>query len=495
MISPVAPHSRAIAAGSAVAALGVLGVVLGAAAVVNPPIALAVVLGAIFIALASRNLAAGVTAFIVLIFFERLPGLPASQITAVKAAGLILVLAWLGHVAANRGSMPLLTRESPVVAYAAAALVGVALVSTLWAVNDELARSSALRLAQGPLLLLVVVSALRTPQHLRWMLGAYLAGAVATAVVGFGQTSADSADVGRLSGGIQDPNELAAALLPAVPIALFGMAVVTRRLVRVSLVAALLVLAASLFMTGSRGGLVGLGVMFVAAIFLSGPLRQQVVLGMLVVTAVAVIYYTLLAPPEVLWRLTHFSAEGGSGRTDLWSVALQMYHDHPFLGVASDNFEVVEPSYTFSSINLSTLGILDETKVVHNTYLHVLVELGVIGLVLFAIVILGAFVGGLGALRALRRSEDRKTEILARGLLIGFTGMLASYTFISGQYEKELWLLTGVAIGLRTLARGQAAEGALLDRGWTSSLLPLGPAESTARQLGPTFGTGGAVER
>jgi O-antigen ligase len=129
------------------------------------------------------------------------------------------------------------------------------------------------------------------------------------------------------------------------------------------------------------------------------------------------------------------------------------------LGVGVGNFQVLEPSYALLSINLSDIRlILDDPKVAHNTYLHVLVELGIIGLVCFTVIVLGAFLGGLRALKGLRTSGDRQTEILVRGVLIGMTGMLAAYTFISGQSEKQLWLGLGIMLSLSAVARAARAR-------------------------------------
>jgi O-antigen ligase len=431
-----------------------LGPMLGTAAVVKPTIALAVVLGGVFIALAMVDLAAGVAAFALLTFFERFPGIPASELSVVKAAGLTLIICWLAHMAAGQDAMPLLPRTNSIIAYAGAVLVVIGFASVLWAADAGVARTNALRLVQGPILLLIVFSAVQTSRHFRWVLWAYFAGAVATAVVGIGKTPADAADVGRLSGGIRDPNELAAALLPAIPIGLFALAIVRDRLARWALTVGLLVILASLFMTGSRGGLIGLGTMAIAAIILAGPLRQQVVFGVLMTTGVAVAYYTLFAPPAVLWRLTNFTAEGGSGRTDLWSVAMAMFRDHPLLGVGAGNFQVLEPSYALSSINLSDVQfIVDAPRWVHNTYLHVLVELGIVGFICFSVVVIGSLISGFKSLRRVARTAERDTEILARGFLIGVIGMLTAFVFLTAQYEKELWLLLGLTLALRTVSR------------------------------------------
>lgn len=432
-----------------------LAALVGASAVVSPVAALAVAIGLVFVGVALHNLAAALSLFVLLTFFEQIPGLQGG-FTLVKVAGGVLVLAWLLLVANRSRPVALLTRDHPLVAYSAVAFASLALASMLWAADATAARDDALRLAQGIVLLFVVYSAIRDPRELRWIFWAYVAGAVLTAVVGLVQTSPEGADVadGRLTGGIRDPNQLAAVLVPALAFATFGLAAVRSALGRWILACAAALIALALFMTESRGGLVALGVTLLAVLLLSGPLRPQALAVVFVVAAAGVAYYTLVAPPESLQRVTQFAAGGGTGRTDLWSIGLEMYGDHPAFGVGAGNFRVVEPSYAAETTNVSRVEfILDTPKGAHNTYLHVLTELGAVGLLLFLTLIGGALVSGLRAVAACARAGRREAEVLARAFVVGLLGVLAAYFFISAQFEKQLWLLLGVALALSTVAK------------------------------------------
>jgi O-antigen ligase len=440
----------------AAVAVGGIAAVLGAAAVISPFLALTAVVGLAFTAIVFRDLAAGLALFVVLTFFERIPGFDGGGLTGVKLAGGVLAAAWLLQAARRRSEAPLLFREHPLLAFAALALGGLAFASMLWAADSGEARANAFRLAQGILLLFIVFSAIRERRHLRWVAWAYVAGAFLTAVVGLSTTSPESfdSDAARLTGGIEDPNELAALLVPALALASFGLAAVRGALVRWLLVCCVLVCAVALFMTESRGGLVALGVAFLATLALAGPLRPQAFAVLLSIAALGVGYYTLYAPPEALDRVTHFAAGGGTGRTDLWSVALEMSKDEPVLGVGAGNFPVVEPGYAVATLNLERVEfVVDTPKVTHNTYLHVLTELGAVGLALLAALVVGTLAAARRAIRALAREGDRRTEVLARGLTVGILGMLAAFVFISAQYEKQLWLLLGLAAALTTIAR------------------------------------------
>jgi O-antigen ligase len=452
---------------------------LAAMSVLLPVGALALVFGLAFVAITLRNFTWGVALFTIVTFFDGLPGVGAFGSTAAKAAGAVLAMAWLLRVANRTESAPLLTRAQPVVAYSAVFFVGWGFVSAFWAENSGSAMSSWVRLVLNVLLLFIVYSAVRTGGDLRLIVGAYIAGAALTAVVGLaGGTSSESfspyPEPGRLSGGIRDPNELAAVLVPALVFAAFLYASRSGALTRWALASATLLFTVALFLTNSRGGLVALGVTFVAAFVLAGPIRARVVVVILIVGAVGFSYYSLVAPPEQLQRLTHFSSGGGTGRQDLWAVAVRMYRDHPIQGIGIGNFETVEPRYAYTAVELRHPElIVDTPKVAHNTYLHVLTELGAVGALALAIVILGALLAVRRAYHAFGSRGDLELEVIARGILIGTIGMLAAFTFISAQYQKQLWLLLGLAAATATVARRrpEAVQEAAYDLGVREQLV------------------------
>jgi len=437
--------------------LAVAVALLGAGAVIAPVIVLAGVLGLILVAVCLSNLAAGLAAFTVLIFLDRIPTL-GTGITFVKLAGAVLAASWLVTVLQPGGDSKLLVREHPALTAVAFGLVVWTMASLLWAPDEAAAASVEFRLLQGMLLLFIAFSAIRERKHLNWVIGAFIAGATLSALVGLaGYTAPDHSGAPgggeRLTGGIGDPNELAAILVPALTFAAFGLATVRSVFVRWALLASIVIGALALVKTESRGGLLAMGAVFIAVLFFGGPVRVRAVPVILTSVCAGLAYYTLVAPPEALARVTEFRSGGGSGRTDLWTVALEVFGDHPFAGVGIGNFQVVEPLYALRDVSINRLDfVVDRTLVVHNTYLHLLAELGLAGFVLFGALIIGAFGVGVRATRVLARSGDRDAEILARGLVIGSLGMLAAFFFISAQYEKQLPLLLGMLAALSSVA-------------------------------------------
>lgn len=437
---------------------------LGLIAVVAPTIALGLVLGLAFAWIAFASLAWGLALFTFLTFLEHMPGVVASGVSSIKLAGAVLGLSWVLAAVSRTDPPPILVRSQPFVAYAAVALASWALVSAVWAEASGEAISTSIRLVQGGVLLFIATSAIRSARDLKILLGAYIAGASATAVAGLaGGTSAETADslddVSRLSGSIGDPNELAALLVPAIVFAGFVLAVTRGAFVRALLAGAFVLCAVALFLTQSRGGIIALAVAFVATGLLAGPVRAKALTMLLAVSGFGVVWFTFVAPPEALSRVTNFSAGGGTGRTDLWSIALAVFGDHKLLGVGTGNFKLVEPRYALADVDLARVDlILDTPKVAHNTYLHVLAELGLVGFVLLGVVVVGSLVGCRRGIRTFAARREVESEVLARGVLVGAIAMLAAFTFISAQYEKQLWLLLGVCTGVAALSRTVSAR-------------------------------------
>jgi hypothetical protein len=244
------------------AGVAVAGALVGVGAGVAPSLTLAAGGGLVFAAVVFRDLAAGTALYAFSIFAFQIPGLTgAAGATPIKAIAALLVLSWLLHLLSTRGSAPVLLRDAPWLGWLVVGLVLVALVSVVWAVVPGTALSGAVRLFQSVLPVFVAYTALREPRHVRWVLWAYVAGcalATTAAVLIQGSSLAGTDETGRLATAVLDPNYLAAALIPALLLALFGLAVVRSSLARVGFVVAAIFFLFALYLTQSRGGIVAL---------------------------------------------------------------------------------------------------------------------------------------------------------------------------------------------------------------------------------------------
>jgi len=448
MTAGAARLDRAVSPLVLFAACGVVGMVTGV--LPHPLYAVGAVFGLAYLAVALVSPVSAVTLFVVLTFLSQISGIGAT-VSIEKGAGAVLVLGWLYHerVVEPRPWSDEVRRFTIL----SAAFIVWGIASTLWASDPHSALTSTLRIAQGPLLVLVVASVVRTVEALRVVCYAFVAGAAAAAVggmAGLTKTDAVIAASGRLSGGILDPNYLAAVLVPAVVLSLFLALTSSSRLMKVAIGAAGGVSTIGIFLTQSRGGVIALGVAAVGSVVAAGRFRRQVVLVLSLVGAFAAVYLLLFAPPQSFSRITSFTANDGSGRTDLWAVAAKAFEQHPVNGIGAGNFTVVEQQYAVNfNRNLPRADLVVQVQQpVHNTYLHVATELGLVGLGLFLAILWIA-------LRACYRAATRSsgsTEALGRAIVVGSVGMLVAFVFLTAQYEKQLWLVIALLLAYAAAA-------------------------------------------
>jgi len=104
--------------------------------------------------------------------------------------------------------------------------------------------------------------------------------------------------------------------------------------------------------------------------------------------------------------------------------------EHPLVGVGPGNFG----SYFFD-VTERPSGTLLLTQV-HNTYLDVAAELGVIALVIFIAFLLTAFSQAVRAARSSLGPPGLASALAASLIVAAFSG-----SFISAQYSAPFWLL------------------------------------------------------
>lgn len=424
---------------------------LGAVAVYSPKYALVALLAAGFVALAMSRMPLAIAIFLVLTFPAHLPGSLGAGATLAKPVGALLVLAWAASALTRRIALPLLPQAEPLLFSAIVGLLVFAGASVLWAPEPAQTQTTVGRLLLNAALLLVTYTAASTRSGFRTIIYGYLVASVVTS--SYSLASGHYIASGRL-GGLFDPNYFAAELIPAIVIACFLFVTAASARMRWIFAAVAGLDLAAFALTQSRGGIVGLVFALLAALVVAGPARPRIVALVMVLAAGGLGYYFGYKPAHVFQGGTRAGLAGTtSGRLDEWQVALRVFEGHPIGGVGLGNYQVVEPSYATQNLNLTTVRqIVTDRLVVHNTYLQMAAELGLVGLgLLLAVLVLPLRLAS-RALGRLDRTLDG-LEFHARGLLAGSIGMLVAYVFLSAEFEKPLWLVIALLAVVPTVLR------------------------------------------
>lgn len=446
----------------------------GVLAAIQPVIAIALAAACGLAYVIFADLAAG---FGILMFVSFLSTIvPASgALSATKGVGVLLMLAWLAQLSrAERGARDFFADNSRIVGL----VIGFsawACVTLLWAKSSGSGITALYQYALTFLLFPIAYSAIRRPRDLKIVLVATVLGAIVAAGSAILQPpNPEVIESTRATGTIGDPNELAAAMLVGLSLGA-GLALARAGSTRVRLLGliSIPVCAAAIFLSASRGGLVSLAAVLLIASVTAGRWRGAVVIMLIAVAVGGVLYFTQFAPPPARERI--LSANTGSGRTELWDVGLRMFRSHPFGGVGIGNYQAVSPEYVLRPGSLPNANLIFVAhKVAHNSYLEVLADSGIVGLVLLFAIIATSLSCMMKAARICAERGNVSLEALTRAVFLAAAGMLTADFFISDIHNKVLWGLLALGPALLMLARRSAVadrptSGASRDALWRAA--------------------------
>lgn len=307
----------------------------------------------------------------------------------------------------------------------------------------------------------------RTAAHLRWIAAALVVLTLFQAIngiaqfttgVGLGNVSAfqQRVDQGEVSDGTEqpdtiprirgtgifnDPNDLAMAFVVVMPFLIGPMLVRRTSLMRRILLALIAVpILVALFYTNSRGGMLG----FLAAM---GPYiwrsksalpRVMVVLGVIAVLAFG---------PS---RMSEVDSDEDSaqGRVQAWSAGLQMLKERPVIGVGFSRYEEYH------------------IRAAHNSFVHTIGELGLIGGLCFTGMFYWLFRGLLvnPSVQERARSELAGLTTWGEDLLGGCVGLATCMFFLSRQYTVIVFIWLALGASYRSMLQ---SSGVALGPSWS----------------------------
>lgn len=236
-------------------------------------------------------------------------------------------------------------------------------------------------------------------------------------------------------GAMYDSNDIAYVLITLLPVPIFFILRNDGRIKKGLAISALSVSLIVILLTGSRAGLIGLGGALFLLIFTSNrSFKPSYKLVFLALIVVVVILYSGKINVDRYLTLTNISSDYNIdtefGRMKIWERSWQLLLRNPFTGVGT-NCSPAAIGYLREE-----LGLIPRWQVVHNSYLQVAVEVGLIGFGFFAYLIYKAF-NRFFTIKNLRAPSGEAEDLsaIAGLLMIGFFGHLITAAFLTQGYS------------------------------------------------------------
>ncbi|MFA5156294.1 MAG: O-antigen ligase family protein [Candidatus Omnitrophota bacterium] len=256
------------------------------------------------------------------------------------------------------------------------------------------------------------------------------------------QTVLSYSGLGRAGGTGYGPNEFAIMTLPFIAVTFYMFLVEKNKVLKIILSGIAATILFALVFTVSRGGMVGLGGMFLILVFKA---KRKIITIILVCITVAIF---LSAMPQTLrerFGKIQVSANAyGTGEGDIDSTTRRYYLSqaawriflaHPLFGIGVGNYYYENRNYAPVYPGRA-----------HNMYLEMMAELGTIGIFLFLGIIFYTF-------RGLNRIIKSKSDLggYAKGFYLGLVGFLIAGIFLHAQQDRILWFFIFMSTALERI--------------------------------------------
>ena len=201
------------------------------------------------------------------------------------------------------------------------------------------------------------------------------------------------------------------------------------------------------YFTGTRSALFAV----VAAVLISLPLLRGRVLKEMLVAVVVVGSVAGLVVLSSGGRYTQTTDKSAASREALWKVAFVIALDRPLLGGGHGSFRILAPQY-WERVDLAEFDekwnsrVIVSSTQVHNDFLRVWAEYGVLSLIAFLLMAVGASIN-------LIKAHFRATDPWLKGASLGVFVALIGYLVNSGLHNYltvtyVFWGLAGLSIAL-----------------------------------------------
>ncbi|PYU19193.1 MAG: hypothetical protein DMG30_25130 [Acidobacteria bacterium] len=230
----------------------------------------------------------------------------------------------------------------------------------------------------------------------------------------------------RYAGAGLNPDDLGLIMALSIPIS-YCLLIRTGRRMAWLYRAQLVLAGTAILLSAARGSVLAVAVALSIVPLTARRLKWRQKTAILLTAALFISAAPILVPASSWDRLSTIPKEllAGdlSGRKSIWAAGLEVFREHPFLGVGAGAYLP------------SVRHILVVPNVAHNTFLSVLVELGVIGLGIFCVL-----------LGVLLHSTRELPWLPKRLWLVCLAVWIVGVSSLSWEARKPTWLLFGLLL-------------------------------------------------
>lgn len=245
----------------------------------------------------------------------------------------------------------------------------------------------------------------------------------------------------------KDENSFAMFFVTALPFLFYWALSFRNIIVRLGIWAVIPLGWHAIFLTGSRGGLLGVGVTIVAISVRS----KRKLLGLMLILAFLGIYQW--QGGEVLKdrmeSMQDYEQEGSAmGRLDAWNAAIRMVMDNPATGSGLGSFTVAFPYYSSK-----------KPREAHNTFFQLIGESGLLAGFAYVFLVGGVLVGlwknGNRLRDHVETTNDRRLLfLLNEAVFVSFFGLTVCAMFLSLQVYEIFYYLLILSNGILRVSSG-----------------------------------------
>lgn len=263
-------------------------------------------------------------------------------------------------------------------------------------------------------------------------------------------------------GMLSDNNTMALAFVMAVPLCWFSRLLVKPPWARIGLQALALLSVAGTVFTHSRGGVLAVGV---TLLWIAWRSKHKLLVGLMVIgvggASVYVVRDTLVSRLETIAAPTEEAS--AKSRIILAQSAVKLWLDHPLFGVGftENNERELISKYVPPAYREEYAG-----KVIHNTYLQVLVDSGIFALLLYCLLLFGSIWRLEKTIRRLKVVGTLEDAAIPLGLQTALISYAVGSTFLSRTSFDFFYILAMTSAAWLEISRAKddsiSIEGAAI---------------------------------